>query len=50
MTSKGSRLLTNSSQVEFDHPSQLLKQEGGFFRSLVDESGDREALYAAAKA
>ncbi|KAF9462732.1 P-loop containing nucleoside triphosphate hydrolase protein [Collybia nuda] len=35
--------------VEFDHPSQLLKKEGGFFRSLVNESGDKEALYAAVK-
>lgn len=43
------RLLMNFSQVEFDHPNQLLKQEGGFFRSLVDESEDREALYAAAR-
>ncbi|KAF9469423.1 P-loop containing nucleoside triphosphate hydrolase protein [Collybia nuda] len=36
--------------VEFDHPSQLLKNENGFFRSLVDESGDKDALYAAAGA
>lgn len=34
--------------VEFDSPSNLLKKEGGFLKSLVDESGDREALYAMA--
>ncbi|KAI0068098.1 P-loop containing nucleoside triphosphate hydrolase protein [Artomyces pyxidatus] len=32
--------------VEFDKPSELLKKEGGQFRSLVDESGDKDALYA----
>lgn len=35
-------------QVEFDRPSELLKREGGFLKSLVDESGDSDALYAAA--
>ncbi|KAF9469452.1 P-loop containing nucleoside triphosphate hydrolase protein [Collybia nuda] len=34
--------------VEFDSPGKLLEKEAGFFRSLVDESGDREALYGAA--
>lgn len=34
--------------VEFDKPSVLLEKEGGFLKSLVDESGDREALYAVA--
>ncbi|KAH8977506.1 hypothetical protein EDB92DRAFT_772241 [Lactarius akahatsu] len=34
--------------VEFDKPSELLKMENGRFRSLVDESGDRELLYAIA--
>lgn len=37
------------SQVEFDSPKELLKNENGKLRSLVDESGDREALYAMAK-
>lgn len=32
--------------VEFDTPKNLLKNEGGLLKSLVDESGDREALYA----
>ncbi|KAH9952289.1 hypothetical protein BGW80DRAFT_1430860 [Lactifluus volemus] len=34
--------------VEFDKPSELLKNENGRFRSLVDESGDRDLLYAMA--
>ncbi|KIJ48349.1 hypothetical protein M422DRAFT_247678 [Sphaerobolus stellatus SS14] len=34
--------------VEFDSPKQLLKNPSGFLRSLVDESGDKDALYAAA--
>ncbi|KAH8997804.1 hypothetical protein EDB86DRAFT_2828663 [Lactarius hatsudake] len=34
--------------VEFDKPSELLKLENGRFRSLVDESGDRELLYSIA--
>jgi hypothetical protein len=36
------------SQVEFDKPSELLKKENGRFRSLVDESGDKDLLYATA--
>ncbi|VDB89909.1 unnamed protein product [Peniophora sp. CBMAI 1063] len=32
--------------VEFDSPRVLVKKEGGFFKSLVDESGDKDALYA----
>lgn len=32
--------------VEFGKPSELLKIEGGRLKSLVDESGDKEALYA----
>ncbi|KAH9019338.1 hypothetical protein EDB83DRAFT_2508436 [Lactarius deliciosus] len=34
--------------VEFDKPSELLKLENGRFRSLVDESGDRDLLYSIA--
>lgn len=34
--------------VEFDSPKTLLNLNGGFFRSLVDESGDKDALYAMA--
>ncbi|KAG6899540.1 hypothetical protein C0993_009321 [Termitomyces sp. T159_Od127] len=34
--------------VEFDAPHVLLQKNNGFLRTLVDESGDREALHAAA--
>ncbi|KIJ48474.1 hypothetical protein M422DRAFT_247819 [Sphaerobolus stellatus SS14] len=34
--------------VEFASPKELLKNPSGFFRSLVDESGDKDALYTAA--
>ncbi|KAF8956143.1 P-loop containing nucleoside triphosphate hydrolase protein [Flammula alnicola] len=34
--------------VEFDHPRILLQQAEGYLKALVDESGDRAALYAAA--
>lgn len=36
-------------QVEFDSPKELLKRTGGKLRSLVDESGDRDLLYAMAQ-
>jgi hypothetical protein len=35
-------------QVEFDSPKELLKIEDGKLRALVEESGDREGLYAMA--
>ncbi|EUC62287.1 P-loop nucleoside triphosphate hydrolase, partial [Rhizoctonia solani AG-3 Rhs1AP] len=35
--------------IEFDSPAALLRKESGTFKSLVDESGDRDALYAMAK-
>jgi ABC-type multidrug transport system fused ATPase/permease subunit len=35
--------------VEFDSPKVLLQKEDSFFRSLVDESADKEALYAMAE-
>jgi len=34
--------------VEFDKPSELLKNEDGMLRALVDESGDKENLVAMA--
>jgi ABC-type multidrug transport system fused ATPase/permease subunit len=34
--------------VEFDSPKMLLTKEGGFLRALVDESADKEMLYALA--
>ena len=44
-------VLSNSRvQVEFGKPSELLKNEKGRLRALVDESGDREKLYEMAKA
>ena len=36
--------------VEFDTPSNLLQKEGGLLKSLVDGSGDRDALYEMAAA
>ncbi|KAG1757959.1 hypothetical protein EDB19DRAFT_1936472 [Suillus lakei] len=35
--------------VEFGSPWELLQNEQGMLRALVDESGDKEALYAAAQ-
>ena len=32
--------------VEFDRPSVLLQDETSFLRALVEESADKEALYA----
>lgn len=37
-----------SLQVEFDSPQALLKIDDGRLRSLVDESNDRDILYAMA--
>jgi hypothetical protein len=34
--------------VEYDSPENLLGREGSFFRALVDESADKEVLYAMA--
>ncbi|KAI0677672.1 hypothetical protein C8Q78DRAFT_1003851 [Trametes maxima] len=36
--------------AEFGSPSELLKNEKGMLRALVDESGDKDALYAMAEA
>ena len=33
-------------QVEFGKPADLLENEKGMLRALVDESGDKEELYA----
>jgi ABC-type multidrug transport system fused ATPase/permease subunit len=35
--------------VEFDRPSELLKNHKGMLRALVDESGDRDNLAAMAE-
>ena len=36
-------------QVEFAPPVDLLENKDGYFRSLVDASGDREKLYDVVK-
>ncbi|KAJ7646949.1 hypothetical protein FB45DRAFT_891892 [Roridomyces roridus] len=36
--------------VEYDAPKTLLQKKDGLLRALVDESGDREALYKMARA
>ena len=35
--------------VEYDSPKVLLQKEGSLLRALVDESADKEALYAMAE-
>lgn len=35
--------------VEYDTPKDLLKKEGSLLRALVDESADKDALYAMAE-
>jgi ABC-type multidrug transport system fused ATPase/permease subunit len=35
--------------IEFDSPKNLLKNEDGFLRALVDESADKDALFAMAE-
>lgn len=35
-------------QAEFGKPSELLKNEKGLLYALVNESGDKETLYAMA--
>ena len=42
-------VLDAGNMVEFDSPANLLKKSGGFLKSLVDESGDREGLYKLAE-
>ena len=34
--------------VEFDAPRVLLEKENGYLKALIDESADREVLYAMA--
>ncbi|KAI0076652.1 P-loop containing nucleoside triphosphate hydrolase protein [Panus rudis PR-1116 ss-1] len=41
-------VLDSGRLVEFDKPSVLLKNEKSLLRALVEESGDKEALYAMA--
>ena len=44
LTMRGSSL--TSKQVEFGKPADLLENEKGMLRALLDESGDKEELYA----
>ena len=37
-------VLDSGKLVEFGRPRELLQKENGYFRSLVDESDDREVL------
>jgi hypothetical protein len=36
--------------MEYDSPKELLKRQDGLLRALVDESADKEELYAMAGA
>ncbi|KAF9560869.1 multidrug resistance-associated ABC transporter [Agrocybe pediades] len=40
--------LDNGRIAEFDAPKNLLKQDGSILRALVEESGDKDTLYALA--
>jgi hypothetical protein len=42
-------MLISTPQVEFGQPSELLKNRKGLLRALVDESGDKDTLYAMSK-
>jgi ABC-type multidrug transport system fused ATPase/permease subunit len=42
-------VLDAGKMVEFDSPKALLQKEGSFLRALVEDSGDKEALYAMAE-
>ncbi|KAF8515052.1 ATP-binding cassette transporter [Hysterangium stoloniferum] len=42
-------VLDTGNMVEFDTPNNLLKKDGGYLKSFVDESGDRAALYEMAE-
>jgi len=43
-------VLDSGKLVEFDTPLKLLEKEGGIFRALVEESGDKEKLWEMARA
>lgn len=43
-------VLDSGELVEFGNPRELLEKEGGYFRSLVDESDDRDLLRSLAGA
>ncbi|KAF8803422.1 multidrug resistance-associated ABC transporter [Phlegmacium glaucopus] len=41
-------VLDSGKIIEFDSPQELLQKKGGAFKSMVDGSGDKRALYAMA--
>ncbi|KAF8803435.1 multidrug resistance-associated ABC transporter [Phlegmacium glaucopus] len=41
-------VLDSGKIIEFDSPQELLQKKGGAFKSMVDGSGDKKALYAMA--
>jgi len=46
ITDKLTQMVLDSGDIaEFGKPGELLKIEGGKFKALVDESGDKDALY-----
>ena len=42
-------VLDEGCMVEFDRPSILMQNENSFLRALVEESADKEILYAMAE-
>lgn len=42
-------VLDSGRLAEYDTPKALLAKEGSLLRALVDESADKEALYAMAE-
>ena len=42
-------VLDSGNIVQFGKPGELLKIEGGHFKRLVDESGDKDGLYKMAQ-
>ena len=42
-------LIRANFQVEFASPKELLAKEKGFFKALVDESGDKDHFYEVAE-
>jgi ABC-type multidrug transport system fused ATPase/permease subunit len=47
--SRSQLVLDAGKLVEFSSPKVLLHTEGSFLRALVDESADKETLYAMAE-
>ena len=45
-TADNPRIVAESKQVEFGKPADLLENKKGMLRALLDESGDKEELYA----